>query len=371
MENHERVRELLEQCGRVATLVEYFAWLQRCDECIEQLEELCRAKRPRLAVGHRQSMVARIARLASAKVQLEQRFVHIGGDYASGEYANRDERSLIWREIDAAFENRVSTGAVINSNHIEPRRFLEDAKEIVFERVRDAVERHGSAKVNTAFNGEFATKDKRANKSIITKNSEIYRCTDMHEWYERHVVEPILASLEEFQERDSGWALSRILNLIVNVNKHNPMHAGCHIEVPREIVTKRAVISVHSADNACFAWSVVAALYPAETYVNRESSYPHYTTVLNLANIEFPITLKDIYKFERLNAVSINVYGIENKQVLPLRLTNEKKEKHVNMLYVQDPRNDGIGHFAWIKNLSRLVSSQISRKKNKKFFCDR
>ena len=83
------------------------------------------------------------------------------------------------------------------------------------------------------------------------------------------------------------------------------------------------------------------------------------------------MTLKDIYKFERLNAVSINVYGIENKQVLPLRLTNEKKEKHVNMLYVQDPRNDGIGHFAWIKNLSRLVSSQISRKKNKKFFCDR
>ena len=50
MENYERVleRELLEQCGQVATLMEYFAWLQRCDECIERLEELCRAKRPPL-----------------------------------------------------------------------------------------------------------------------------------------------------------------------------------------------------------------------------------------------------------------------------------------------------------------------------------
>ena len=95
---------------------------------------------------------------------------------------------------------------------------------------RDAVERHGSVKVNTAFNGEFATKDKRAHKSIITKNNEIYRYTDLREWYEQRVIEPILASLEEFQERDSGWALSRILNLIVNVNKHNPMHAGCHIK---------------------------------------------------------------------------------------------------------------------------------------------
>jgi len=41
--------------------------------------------------------------------------------------------------------------------------------------VRDAVERHDSVKINTAFNGEFATKDKRANKSIVIKNSEIYR----------------------------------------------------------------------------------------------------------------------------------------------------------------------------------------------------
>ncbi|KYN09377.1 hypothetical protein ALC57_18509 [Trachymyrmex cornetzi] len=88
---------------------------------------------------------------------------------------------LRWREIETTFESRIVTGAVINSNHIEPRRFLEDAGDVVLERVRDAVERHGSVKVNTAFNGDFVTKDKRANKSINTKNSEIYRCTDMRE----------------------------------------------------------------------------------------------------------------------------------------------------------------------------------------------
>ncbi|KYN09254.1 hypothetical protein ALC57_18634 [Trachymyrmex cornetzi] len=149
------------------------------------------------------------------------------------------------------------------------------------------------------------------------------------------------------------------------------MPAGCHIEVPREIATKRAVISVRTTDNACFAWSVVAALHPAEEHVYRESSYPHYTAVLNLAGIEFPMILKDIQKFEQLNAMSINVYGIGNKQILPLRLTSDKKEKHINLLYLQDPRDDNVGHFAWIKNLSRLVSSQLSKVKNKKFFCDR
>ncbi|KYN22663.1 hypothetical protein ALC57_04933 [Trachymyrmex cornetzi] len=125
------------------------------------------------------------------------------------------------------------------------------------------------------------------------------------------------------------------------MNKLNPLRAGCHFEVPREITLKKAVVSVKSMDNACFAWSVVAALYPAKSHVDRKSSYPHCTAVLNLTNIEFPMILKDIPKFERLNAVSINVYGIENKQILPLRLTGDKKEKHVNLLYLQDPRDNG------------------------------
>ncbi|XP_018346777.1 PREDICTED: LOW QUALITY PROTEIN: uncharacterized protein LOC108751194 [Trachymyrmex septentrionalis] len=276
----------------------------------------------------------------------------------------KGRRFAMIEEIKAASLEELK--AIPKIDYIEPRRFLEDAREIVLERVRDAVERHGSAKVNTAFNGEFATKDKRANKSIISKNSEIYRYTDLREWYEQHIIEPTLTSLEEFQERDSGWALSRILNLIVNVNK-----LRCYFEVPREIATKRAVINVSTMDNACFAWSVVAALYPAERNVNRESSYPHYTTVLNLAGIEFPITFKDIPKFEQLNAMSINVYGIENKQFLPLQLTSDKKDKHVNLLYMQDPRDVGVAHFAWIKNLSHLVSSQLSKQEHKKYFCDR
>jgi hypothetical protein len=185
----------------------------------------------------------------------------------------------------------------------------------------------------------------------------------------------MLAMLDEFQERDSGWTLSRILNLTLNINKYNPLHAGCDIALPREIMLKRAVINVKSKDNACFAWSVVAALYQAERHAERTSSYPHYRTVLNLTNIEFPMSLKNIVKFERLNDVSINVYSVEKNEkdssILPIRLTDNKKEKHVNLLYVQDPQDNNIGHFAWIKNLSRLISSQLSKKQHKKHICDR
>ncbi|XP_077260494.1 uncharacterized protein LOC143896465 [Temnothorax americanus] len=373
-------RDLVEGSNQIATLDEYLAWEQRCEKFIEQLEEDCRSKRPRVSdgsqtVGNRSSLVARIARLDGAKTLLQRRFVHIGGEHAAGSSSgNENAERLVWREIDAAFEWRVLTGAVININYIEPRKFLEDAEVIVLDRVRNVMQRHASVKINTVFNGEFVTGDKRANKSVSTGNRELFRASDLREWYELHVIEPTLSRLEEFQERDSGWALSRILNLTVNVNKYNPLRAGCYINLPQKIKSKKAVINVQSMDNACFAWSVVAALHPAERNSERESSYPDYTTVLNLQGIEFPMTLKQIKNFENHNNISINVYAIEGEKtpnVLPIRLTDLKKEKHVNLLYVQDPRDDNVGHFAWIKNLSRLVSSQLSRYDGRKYFCDR
>ncbi|XP_072757729.1 uncharacterized protein [Anoplolepis gracilipes] len=366
MENvQQKERDLLERSHQVTTLGEYFGWVQHCEEFIEELEERSRVKRPRLSIGNRQSLVTRIARLEGAKTRLQRQFIPSGGDYSS---ENNSER-LIWREIDTAFESRILTGAVINYNHIEPRQFLEDASDIVLEHVRDVMQKHNSVKVNTVFNGEFVAGDKHANKSINTRNCELLHTSDLREWYERRVVEPILASLEEFQERDSGWALSRILNLIVNINKYNPMRAGCYVQLSRKIIVKRAVVNVQSKDNACFAWAVVAALYPAERYTHRQSSYPHYTTVLNFQDIEFPVTLNQIKKFEIYNDISINVYSFENENIVPIHLTEQKRDKHVNLLYVQDAQN--IGHFAWIKNLSRLVSMQLSKHKTKKYICDR
>jgi len=70
--------------------------------------------------------------------------------------------------------------------------------------------------------------------------------------------------------------------------------------------------------------SVVAALHLAQKHVKWESSYPHYTSVLNLAGIEFPMTLSQIKKFETLNDISINVYTNE-KGIMPIWLLTQRE----------------------------------------------
>jgi len=116
--------------------------------------------------------------------------------------------------------------------------------------------------------------------------------------------------------------------------KYNPLHAGCHIKLPWKIKLKRMVVNVQFTDNACFAWSVVAALYPAEKHFGQKSSYPDYTSVLNLKNIEFPMILNQIKKFENQNNISISVYCIEKQKklsILPIH-SNSSRRRWTNIL---------------------------------------
>ncbi|XP_067208785.1 uncharacterized protein [Linepithema humile] len=356
----EKERDLTVRAANIKTTGEFLPWDYECNEYLDSLKEQCR-KRQRTGVVN--SLVAQIARLEGVRDALHERFVPIGAGYGGYE-----KKGYTWKEIETAFRNRVLTGVVVNCEYIDPREFFENVKNTVIERIQGVMAEHNSVKINTAFNGEFVAGDKTAVKTIATKNCELFPTSDLNEWYTRHVEDDILAALEEFQERNSGWALSRILNLTVNVNKFNPLHAGCHIELPWQIMLKRAVVNVQSTDNACFAWAVVAALHPAEKYPERVSQYPHYSTVLNLCGIEFPVTLSQISKFEKLNAISVNVFTTEDSKIVPLRLADDKKEKHVNLLYV---RKNNDAHFACIKNLPRLVSSQLSMHKCKKYICDR
>ncbi|XP_039303482.1 zinc finger MYM-type protein 1-like [Solenopsis invicta] len=61
--------------------------------------------------------------------------MHFGGGDGHASSSAGDKKSLVWREIDAAFESRILTDAVINADYIEPRHFLEDACDLVIEQV--------------------------------------------------------------------------------------------------------------------------------------------------------------------------------------------------------------------------------------------
>jgi ribosomal protein S8 len=64
--------------------------------------------------------------------------------------------------------------------------------------------------------------------------------------------------------------------------------------------------------------------------------------------------------------MSINVYCYDNGYIAPLEVTNEGKEKHVDLLYLKDNAHD---RYCLIQSLSRLVRSKVTKHKEKTFLC--
>jgi hypothetical protein len=86
-----------------------------------------------------------------------------------------------------------------------------------------------------------------------------------------------------------------------------------YIKLPKFIEDKKAVLNVKNQDECCFAWAIVSALFPIDgAKASQITSYPNYSSVLDLTGMDFPVKLRDIKKFEELNNISVNVYGVES-----------------------------------------------------------
>ncbi|KAK5638752.1 hypothetical protein RI129_013047 [Pyrocoelia pectoralis] len=312
-----------------------------------------------------------------AKLQQQLKNVSVkkgcGIDDDDGDDVNKKQPPTVrWYTLDSCFNDRLLTGMIVNFNHKDPMIFLKHAYDSFARQINVALKR-SMLKVNTTLICNFIH-PQTLNidlKTFQTRNAVIDIGTNLKEYYKDKVFDNLQAKLENFSEQNS-----------VNINSYVPIKGGfsTYIKVPPFISVKRAVINVRNNDKFCLLWSIVAALYPAHKNADRVNNYPHFDEVLNRGSIQFPIKLTDIKKIEKLNDLSINLYCVVKRNVLPFMVSDRvNSRKTINLLVLSSKYNDTdrvsnssnvFYHFAWIKNMSALLSSQLSHRGHKKFFCN-
>ena len=90
-----------------------------------------------------------------------------------------------------------------------------------------------------------------------------------------------------------------------------------------------------------------------------------FTDNYDWSGLEFPVSIKDIGKFENRNNISVNVLAVEGRDIY-IHRKSRRMGPEINLLMVSD---DGINHYTAIKSLSRLLSSENSNTKHKQHFC--
>ena len=205
----------------------------------------------------------------------------------------------------------------------------------------------------------------------------ITEATDVYEIY-GEMVDEIEEEIQKVEQAEgSGWVFLEVENLTLHTDIWDPIKASSYIDLPKELKNKNAIINMKNENNdKCFLWCVLRALNPKDDNPQRiDKDLKSKENTLNMQGIAYPVSLKDIKRFEKQNPnISISVLGYSKEErIYPLRIskfTKVKKEderKHnIVLLLIKNGDNS---HYCLVKNESALLSSQVNNHGHKLYFC--
>lgn len=113
-----------------------------------------------------------------------------------------------WFQLNNIFKNSIKVGMLKNYGYLDVGQFLDACKKTFCEQISSLKQ---SVKVNTTFDGLFSLVKSdevlEENKSFNTKTFEIYAYSNLNDLFDDNIKDHLLKTIEEFQERDSGWTL--------------------------------------------------------------------------------------------------------------------------------------------------------------------
>ena len=109
------------------------------------------------------------------------------------------------------------------------------------------------------------------------------------------------------------------------------MDGSSYVKIP---LRSSGRLNIKNDDKYCFLWSILASLYPCENNSNIVSSYRKYFNKLNIERFDFTngFRCSDMYRFEKLNNLSINIYELgfdQNKyKLIPIEISKNESDKN-------------------------------------------
>ena len=246
-----------------------------------------------------------------------------------------------------------------------PLIFLKSTAPIV-ERLIDSVNSAGK-KVNVVLICKMMKTDPATGKTTYTVahfRSKTHTMFDNVRDEYTIICDRVLENFANFQRRGSGWQLHSIEGLEIFIMKFDSVQGKSYAPFPECVVKKKAVVNMENNDDQCFKWAVTRALPPVDRDAGQVSRILRKQSEdYNWNGLEFPVKVKDIHVFETNNRINVNVFSYDDYtgKVYTLRISSNISETVVNLFYFNE-------HYGVIKNLSRLVSSQKVKTRDRNLF---
>ena len=114
---------------------------------------------------------------------------------------------------------------------------------------------------------------------------------------------------------NSRFVFDEFLCLDVNFHQLNLTRSSSYLPLPDWLVRKKAIVNPHNNDEECFKWSVITAKKVGMKDPQRVSNLRKFKDNYDWSGLEFPVSIKDIGKFETRNNISVNVLAVEGGDI--------------------------------------------------------
>ena len=185
------------------------------------------------------------------------------------------------------------------------------------------------------------------------------------------IVNEIIAHMKQQIENpallNSRFVFDEVLYIDVDFHELNLMRGSSYLPLPEWLARKKAIIKPRNKDQECFKWAVITASRWEEINNNPEriSKLARFEADFDWSGIGFPVSIKDIKKFELRNQISLNLLAIEDRQIYICRKGGNNYERVINLMLITESNRK---HYVSIKSLSRLLRSQNTKLKGKEYF---
>ena len=150
--------------------------------------------------------------------------------------------------------------------------------------------------------------------------------------------------IDAFSGQNSGWTVSKVNYLRLCWGSYRPMVVGTFIPTLKHIAIKKAVVNIHSSDNYCFQYSVLAGMnvvsITSNYHKDQAGIYKPFMHLLNMDGIQSPVPISSIGMFESQNPnISVNVLYHDGDQIIPIRTSTftDQRKHHFTLLMITPP----------------------------------
>ena len=218
---------------------------------------------------------------------------------------------------------------------MDPDTFFNGIKRYLIDLIRKET-RGRSIRVQTSVWIRFRWDEELVDLVFNSLMTNVYNLNNLNQIV-LEMINNISYQIENPALLNSRFIFEEVLYMDINIHQLNLARGSSYLPLPDWLASKKAIINPKNADQECFKWAIIAALefQNIESHPERISNLNKFSNNYDWSGLVFPVSFRDISKFEFRNQISIDLLATEGKEIYICR-KGSNYESVINLMIISE-----------------------------------